>query len=62
MIKDSVLSIVTELIEKKKGKIEPEIITFSELIQSIKGSLNELYKEGKIKVGDTINDKYIEVI
>jgi len=62
MIKDQVLLIVTELIESKKDKIEPDIITFTELILGIKGALNELFKDGKIKVGETVNDKYIDLV
>jgi len=40
----------------------PEHILYRELISHISTALNALYKDEKIKVGPTINDKYISTI
>jgi len=60
-IKDNVFEIVTELVMNKRGKVVPDTITLVEFMKEIKNSLNELYNEGKINVGNTINDKYIRL-
>ena len=46
---------------KETAKIEPSHICRIELGKEINNSLNRLFKAKKIKVGDTINDKYIYV-
>lgn len=57
-----VLQIVELLLdERKKAGKAPELITMNHLNESVRESLNRLYKDGKIKAGDTINDKYIRL-
>lgn len=48
--------------ERKANGTFPFNLSRMELNRKIDQSLNSLYKQGKIKVGDTINDKYIEVL
>lgn len=67
-----VLNAITHLIDERiKNKRAPENILLSELINylgntfidtRLRNSLNQLYKKKKIKVGTTINDKYIALI
>ena len=60
---EHLLSIIKYLqTAKETAKIEPSHILSVELWNEIKNALNRLYKDGKIKVGNTINDKYIKII
>lgn len=44
---------------KKEAKRQPGHTLFMELQRHISDTLNDLYKNGRIKTGQTINDKYI---
>lgn len=67
-----VLNAITHLIDERiKNNRVPVNILLSELINylgdtfidtRLRNSLNQLYKKKKIKVGTTINDKYIALI
>lgn len=58
-----ILNIIKHLQNAKEtAKIEPSHVLRVELTKEINNALNRLHKDGKIKVGDTINDKYIKVI
>lgn len=60
---EHLLSIIKHLqTAKETAKIEPSHILSVELWNEIKNALNRLYKDGRIKVGNTINDKYIKII
>lgn len=48
--------------EKKAAGVGPDLVTLGNINNSIKQSLNRLFKAGKIKVGDTMNDKYITIL
>ena len=65
-------NIISEITaDKKKRKIEPTHALFKEVFDratiegiaadEIKKGLNELFINGKIEVGDTLNDKYIKI-
>ena len=64
MLKNIILKIIAE---KKQRNIEPNHATFKEVYSigqkqglsatSIKSGLNELFINGEIEVGDTLNDK-----
>ncbi|KQS33958.1 hypothetical protein [Dyadobacter sp. Leaf189] len=57
-----VLQLVEELIRNRKDRgIAPAHATFVELVTEVRQSLNRLHIKGKIKVGNTINDKYIDI-
>ena len=45
--------------EKRAAGIAPAHTLRRELARRIDASLNRLYAAGRIKVGDTVNDKYI---
>ena len=63
ILKEVVTKKIEEIHGRKVGKVEPSIVTLMELTREIntdvRKALNSLFKEGKIRVGDTINDKYI---
>ena len=68
MLKNIILEIIAD---KKARNIEPNHATFKEVYclgqkqglsaTSIKSGLNELYINGEIEVGDTLNDKWIKI-
>lgn len=69
----NILEIIKELEEEKRqNKITPSHALFIPLRNralqlgmsndSIANQLNDLYKQGKIKVGKTINDKFITIV
>ena len=57
---------------KKQRNIEPKHALFKEVFDratiegiaadDIRNGLNELFINGEIEVGDTINDKYIKIV
>lgn len=69
MLKNIILEIITD---KKQRNIEPNHATFKEVYclgqkqglsaTSIKSGINELFINGEIEVGDTLNDKWIRVL
>ncbi len=44
---------------KRSARRLPEHTLYRELSAHLASALNALYKEGRIRVGETINDKYI---
>lgn len=69
MCSSDVLKILEELTERKaEAKKEPSYVLDVELYERIGNGkevrevLNALWRDGKIKVGDTINHKYIELL
>lgn len=60
---DLLMSVLDEIHKSKAGKVAPDHVTMNELTSSViektKKALNELYLQGKIRVGDTLNGKYI---
>ena len=60
---DYIMSKLDELHNAKVGKVEPTHVTLNELSSAIntelRKELNNLFSQGKIKVGDTLNGKYI---
>ena len=69
MLKNIILEIIAE---KKASNIEPTHALFKEVFDratiegiaadDIRNGLNELYINGEIEVGRTINDKYIRIL
>ena len=69
MLKNIILEIIAE---KKARNIEPTHALFKEVYYrgqnkglsatSIKSGLNELFINGEIEVGNTLNDKWISVL
>ena len=68
MLKNIILKVIAD---KKQRNIEPTHATFKEVYSigqkqglsatSIKSGLNELFINGEIEVGDTLNDKWIKI-
>ena len=69
MLKNIILKIIAD---KKARNIEPTHALFKDVFDratiegiaadEIKKGLNELYINGEIEVGDTLNDKWIRVL
>ena len=58
-----IMSKLDELHNAKVGKIAPDYVTLNELssavITELRRELNDMFCQGKINVGDTLNSKYI---
>ena len=69
MLKNIILKIISD---KKQRNIEPMHATFKDVFDratiegiaadDIKNGLNELFINGEIEVGETINDKWIRIL
>ena len=69
MLKNIILEVISD---KKQRNIEPTHALFKEVFDratiegiaadDIKKGLNELYINGEIEVGDTLNDKWIRIL
>ena len=60
---DYIMSKLDELHNAKAGKIHPDYVTLNELssavVEELRSELNNLFCQGMIRVGDTLNGKYI---
>lgn len=60
---DYILQKLDELHNAKAGKVQPDHVTLNELSKAVnnelRSELNNLFCQGKIKVGDILNGKYI---
>ena len=72
MLYNMILKIINQISsEKKASNIEPTHALFKEVFDratiegiaadEIRNGLNELFINGEIEVGDTLNDKYIKI-
>ena len=65
MTKEYIESKLEEIHASKKGKIIPDYVLEEELnrsvIKDVKKTLNEMYLDHEIRVGETLNSKYIEM-
>ena len=69
MLKNIILKVITD---KKQRNIEPTHALFKEVFDratiesiaadEIRKGLNELFINGEIEVGDTLNDKWIRIL
>ena len=60
-MKTALLDLIATIESKKReAKIEPSHATLLEVNEIINNNLNELYKDGKIEVGKTLNSKWIK--
>lgn len=58
----ALLQLLTSLEDNKKAdRVAPTHILLTEVHSAVNNALNQLYKEGKIQVGSTLNSKYIIV-
>lgn len=58
-----VLALVTEVHrEKVEECLMPNDALFNQMVARIRVSLNQLHKDGLIKVGPTARDKYIRLV
>ena len=63
MIESIIMELLLELKSQKMLKnIHPPVVTKTELFNEIRAAVNSLHSQGKLKIGDTINDKYIEIL
>ena len=72
MLYNMILKIINQISSEKKARnIEPTHALFKEVFDratiegiaadEIRNGLNELFINGEIEVGDTLNDKYIKI-
>lgn len=45
--------------EREQAHKSPVFVPRLDFMKRVSAALNSLYKQGKIRVGDTLNDKYI---
>lgn len=48
--------------EKETNGVAPSYATLNGVVKAVEESLRELWRQKKIKLGDTINDKYIKIL
>ena len=72
-LRDMLMDIILEIIAEKKARnIEPTHALFKDVFDratiegiaadEIRNGLNELFINGEIEVGDTLNDKWIRIL
>ena len=73
MLKNIILEIINQISNEKKARnIEPTHALFKEVFDratiegiaadEVRNGLNELFINGEIEVGDTLNDKWIRIL
>lgn len=61
-MEEALLQAISEIIADKKQKnLVPSHALKNEVFDKVTETLNSLYKQGKINVGETINHKWITV-
>ena len=58
----SAIKRLIESIQEEKKNTDPCLATRRELIREMDKALKELEKDGEVKIGDTMNDKYYKII
>lgn len=63
MIEDVIYEAI-KLVQKDKESrnLHPTNVTKTELLNSVKEAVNILVRQGRVRIGETINDKYIELL
>lgn len=61
MIEEALMQVIREIVQEKQsaGKY-PTYATKRDVYEKVRQALNTLWAQGRIKVGDTINDRWIE--
>lgn len=61
-MEQALLEVISRIVEEKKQSgVFPNYALSKEVYDEVSKSLNSLYSQGKIKVGDTLNYKWIVV-
>ena len=62
-MEEALLEVISRIVEtKKQSGVFPTYALSREVYNEVAKTLNKLYSEGKIKVGNTLNDKWIEIV
>jgi hypothetical protein len=62
-MEEAIFKLLNRLTEEKRSACKfPTYTTKLEIDNAVSDALNKLYSDGRIKVGDTANGKWIEVI
>lgn len=62
MMEEALIQTIQKIIDEKiANKVMPEVATVIELDREISKALNSLYKQGRIKTGQTINSRWITI-
>ena len=60
MIEEALMQVIREIVqEKQSARRFPTHATKMEIYEKVRQALNTLWAQGRIRVGDTINDKWI---
>lgn len=63
MMEEALINTITRIVEnKRQSGIMPCHALKMEVFDEVTKGLNSLYLQRKIKVGNTLNDKWIEII
>ena len=61
-MEEALLEVISRIVEtKKQSGVFPNYALSREVYEEVAKSLNSLYLQGKIKVGDTLNYKWIAI-
>lgn len=62
-MEEALLEVISRIVEEKKQSgVFPIYALSRDVYNDVAKTLNKLYSEGKIKVGKTLNDKWIEIV
>ncbi len=63
MMEEALMQVISEIVqEKQSARKFPTYATKREVYEKVRQALNTLWAQGRIKVGDTINDRWIEPV
>lgn len=63
MIEEALMQVIREIVEEKQSACKhPTLATKRDVYEKVRHALNNLWAQGRIKVGDTINDRWIEPV
>lgn len=63
MMEEALMQVIREIVqEKQSARKFPTHATKRDVYDKVRQALNTLWAQGRIKVGDTINDRWIEPV
>ena len=63
MMEEALMQVINEIVQDKQSARKfPTYATKREVYDKVRKALNNLWAQGRIKVGDTINDKWIDPV
>lgn len=63
MIEEALMQVIREIVQEKQSACKyPTLATKRDVYEKVRQALNTLWAQDRIRVGDTINDKWIEPV